>query len=64
MLIFLTKQMKEYIVGGAIGLLIGLLVGAIMIESLILSRITHLDALFRKLDAMFRKIESLLRWRS
>ncbi len=54
--------MKGYIVAGVIGLLIGLPIGAIIIESLILSKTTRLDALFTKLDAMFRKIENSLRW--
>ena len=62
-LIFLTRQMKGYIVAGVIGLLIGLPIGAIIIESLILSKTARLDALFTKLDAMFRKIENSLRWR-
>jgi hypothetical protein len=60
-LIFVTTQMKGYIVAGVIGLLIGLPIGAIIIESLILSKSTRLDALFTKLDAMFRKIENSLR---
>jgi len=55
--------MKGYIVAGVIGLLIGLPIGAIIIESVILSKATRLDALFTKLDAMFRKVESSLRWR-
>ena len=63
MLIFFTTQMKGYIVAGVIGLLIGLPIGAIMIESVVLSRTTRLDAVFRKLDTIFRRIESSLRWR-
>jgi len=55
--------MKGYIVAGVIGLLIGLPIGAIMIESVVLSKTTRLDAVFRKLDTIFRRIESSLRWR-